>query len=152
MICNACGIEAPTRRVTFYHNIGAIVVRFSKVINGNLCKRCIHRYFWECTTITLFLGWWGVISLIFTPVFILNNVGRYLFCLGMEPPQKGAQPPELTEQAVERLRPYAEQLIDRLGQKEPLSQVANDIACVADVTSGQVCLYIHALRQAAWNQ
>ena len=35
MICQACGVEAPTKYVEFYQNIGAIFMRFHKSIQGN---------------------------------------------------------------------------------------------------------------------
>jgi hypothetical protein len=90
MYCEACGAEAETRHVTFYQNIGALVIRFSNTVDGHLCKSCIHGYFWSMTTVNLLLGWWGVISFLLNPFFILNNVIRYLGCLGMKPPGKAA--------------------------------------------------------------
>src|SRR5947209_6594826 len=105
MICQACGVEAATRYVAFYQNIGALVVRFSRSIEGNLCKSCIHRYFWTYTGTNLALGWWGMISFIINPFLILNNAGRYLFCLGMPPVAAGARAPELTDEAIDRLQP-----------------------------------------------
>src|SRR5262245_30525013 len=107
MICQACGIEAPTRYVAFYQNIGLLVMRLSKSIEGNLCKSCIHKHFWEFTGTNLILGWWGVISLIVTPFFILNNVGRYVFCLGMHPVPDKARKPTLTDEAIAQLQPLA---------------------------------------------
>jgi hypothetical protein len=145
MICQVCGVEAPTRYVAFYQNIGALVMRFSKSIEGNLCKSCIHKYFWEFTTINFFLGWWGMISIVVTPFFIINNVGRYLFCLGMQPVQEGATAPRLTDDAIGRLKPYTRQIFDRIGEKESLDSVAEDIAALAGVTPGQVHLWIHAV-------
>jgi len=103
MICQACGVEAPTKHVAFYQNIGALIMRFSKHIEGDLCKSCIHKYCWRFTLTNAFLGWWGVISFIVTPFFILNNVGRYVFCLGMRPVPPGATPPELTDEAIGKL-------------------------------------------------
>jgi hypothetical protein len=152
MICQACGVEATTKYVAFYQNIGALIMRFTRSIEGNLCKSCIHKYFWEFTAINLFLGWWGIISFIVTPFFMLNNVGRYLFCLGMPRVQPGASAPQLTDEAIDKLKPYTEQLFNRLGQNEPIDHVAQDIAMLADVTPGQVCLYIHAVAQALQKQ
>ncbi len=83
-ICQSCWTQAPTKYVEFYQNIGVIIMRFHKSIKGNLCKSCINKYFWEFTAINALLGWWGVISFIVTPFFILNNVIRYLGSLGME--------------------------------------------------------------------
>jgi hypothetical protein len=88
MRCEVCGVEAETRHVTFYQNIGALVVRFPSTVEGNLCKSCIHSHFWSMTTVSLLLGWWGVISFLLNPFFILNNLIRYLLCLGMKPPSR----------------------------------------------------------------
>jgi hypothetical protein len=115
MICQACGVEAPTKYVAFHQNIGALFMRFSKSIKGNLCKRCIHKNFWSFTGTNLVLGWWGVISMCVTPFFIINNVARYVCCLGMESVPPGAQTPVLTDQAVESLEIVAAQIAERAG-------------------------------------
>src|SRR6188508_1551016 len=83
MICQDCGVEAATKYVSFHQNIGALVVHFTKSINGKFCKSCINRHFWGMTGKTFLLGWWGVISFIITPFLLLNNIVRYVFCLGM---------------------------------------------------------------------
>lgn len=152
MICQACGVEAPTKYVAFYQNIGLLVIRFSNTIEGNLCKSCIHKYFWQYTLITFFLGWWGIISFIVTIFFLLNNIFRYLFCLGMEPVPFNAASPELDDAAMDRLAPYTERLIDRLNGGEDLQRVMEDIAMQAQVTPGQVAIYVHALIEASKQQ
>jgi hypothetical protein len=81
--CQNCGQRAPTRYVVFYQNIGLLILRLGKVMQGRLCKACIHKTFWEYTLITFFAGWWGLISFFLTPFFLINNVVRYLGCLGM---------------------------------------------------------------------
>jgi hypothetical protein len=97
---------------------------------------------------TLVLGWWGVISFIITPFLILNNLIRYLLCLGMEPVPPGAERPRLTEDAVKRLNPHAQSLFERLNAGEKLPDVAREIAERAIVTPGQVMLYAQAVSQA----
>jgi hypothetical protein len=64
--------------VVFLQNIGALFIRFHKRYEGNLCSPCINKVFCEYTLVTLFFGWWGVISFFVTPYFLLNNVIRYL--------------------------------------------------------------------------
>lgn len=145
MICQSCGIEAPTKYVAFYQNIGALVVRFSKSVEGELCKSCIHRYFWSLTGTTLVAGWWGYISFVVTPFFLLNNIFRYLTCLPMPPVPLGATQPELTEEAIEKLRPYTDELVGRLNEGGKFKEVAEDIAYQAGVTPGQVACYVQAL-------
>jgi hypothetical protein len=145
MICQVCGVEAPTKHVAFYQNIGALVMRFYKSVDGNLCKSCIHRIFWKFTLISLFLGWWGVISFIVTPFFILNNFIRYLLCLGMEPVPFGAQPATLTADAVARLQPLTAELVQQLNRGDPFERVAENVGMKAGVTPAQVALYVRAL-------
>jgi hypothetical protein len=83
-LCEACLRAAPTKQIELYQNIGALVMRFHKTLKGNLCRQCIDKYFWEYTLYTLFLGWWGVISFIVTPIFLVNNVVRYLGSRSLE--------------------------------------------------------------------
>jgi hypothetical protein len=149
MICQVCGVEAPTKRVEFYQNIGALVMRFSRSVKGNLCKSCIHKKFWRMTLIDLTLGWWGVISLICTPIYIVNNVVRYISCIGMPAVPPGAIPPVLDEQAVAAIQPKQDILVSRLNAGEPLEKVASDIAGLTGVTPGQVSLYVRALANAS---
>jgi hypothetical protein len=120
-------------------------------VEGNLCKSCIHQYFWQFTTVSLFLGWWGIISFLATPVFILNNLVRYVLCLGMAPVPPGASRPQLTQELIARLRLHTESLIKRLKHGEELERVAEDVALRAGVTPGQVALYVHALVAASQN-
>jgi hypothetical protein len=78
MLCQSCGLEAPTKSVTLYQNIGMLMLRRSQTIKGNLCKPCIDSYFWRFTLVNATLGWWGLISLIMTPIFIVNNLIQFI--------------------------------------------------------------------------
>jgi hypothetical protein len=98
-VCYACGAAAPTKYVEFYQNIGALVVRHHKAVKGPLCKPCIHRFFWEFTAVTLVLGWWGLISLVVTPIYLLNNVGRYVLCIPLPAPRQSAAAPTVERKA-----------------------------------------------------
>jgi hypothetical protein len=152
MICQACGVEAPTRYVAFYQNIGALVMRFGKSIQGQLCKSCIHKYYWEFTGITLVAGWWGLISFILTPIFLINNAVRYLPCLGMPPVPPDAKPPRLTTDAMERLDSYTQEIFDRLHEGQKMEEFAEDVALRANVTPAQVALYVRYVYDAMRTQ
>jgi hypothetical protein len=141
MICQACGVEAPTKHVAFYQNIGALVVRFDKSIKGEFCKSCIHKYFWQFTLTNLTLGWWGVKSFFFTIFYTANNIIRYIQALSLEPVPVGATIPKLTENAIYKLQPYTGEIGARLAGSEKLDEVAKSIAARAGVTPGQVILY-----------
>src|SRR5689334_16911368 len=90
MNCQLCGADAPTKYVTFMQNIGVIVMRFHSTTRGHLCRRCIDSTFWTKTLITLFAGWWGIISVIFTPIILVTNVVNYLGALSL--PRIATQP------------------------------------------------------------
>jgi hypothetical protein len=148
MICQSCGVEAPTKYVAFYQNIGALVMRFSSTVEGNLCKSCIHKHFWKFTLVNMTLGWWGLHSLIITPFFLLNNLFRYLACLAM-PSAVGARAPQLTAEAVQRIGPFTEEIVARLNRGEQVQSLLADIANRASVTPGQVALFIQHLAAAS---
>ncbi len=78
-LCEACGQNEALAHVVFYENRGAIVMRYHREIRGNFCKSCIDKYFWKYTLTTLCIGWLGVISLFIAPVYIINNVARYVW-------------------------------------------------------------------------
>src|SRR5579872_6270417 len=149
MVCQACGIEAKTKRVEFYQNIGALVIRFNKSIKGNLCKSCIHKYFWRFTLINLTVGWLGVISMVVAPIYVINNLIRYLLCLPLEPVPAMAKRPELTPQAAASIQPHQPAIIQRMNAGESFEKIATDIAFTCGVTPGQVILYIRAVLAAA---
>ncbi len=150
MICQSCGIEAPTRKVAFYQNIGALIMRFSQSVDGLLCKNCIHRNFWKMTLTTLVLGWWGIISLIVTPIFLLNNIFRYLFSLTMPPVPEGAVVPELTDDDRQKISPHVENLFFRLNEETAdFTEVVNEFAIRVGVTPGQLVLAIREIAQSA---
>ncbi len=77
MSCEACGFDAPIKHVKFEQNIGLFYARRSLTLNRNLCRPCIKRYFRSYTLTTLFLGWWGLISFVLTPIILINNIREY---------------------------------------------------------------------------
>src|SRR5262249_37550116 len=82
-------------------------------------------------------GWWGLISLILTPCFILNNTVRYLLCLGMPPVPAYATPraqEELSPEEVHRkIEPFLEEIFERLNQGAYLDDLAEEYAPRAEL-------------------
>lgn len=74
MSCQVCGREVPTAKIHLMQNIGMLVARSSKTLAGDVCRPCGMSAFKSMTLTTLFLGWWGVISLVLTPVFLIANI------------------------------------------------------------------------------
>lgn len=92
MPCQACRRNVPTRYFEFYQGIGMLVVRTTRSVKGNLCRRCAKRYFWKLNSMTLLTGWWGMISFVSNIVYIINNVARYMGALTLPDGGDGAFP------------------------------------------------------------
>jgi hypothetical protein len=80
-LCQACKNMGQTRNVTFRRNVGMLFLRKSYKIEGNLCKPCIHSYFWKFSGLNLLMGPWGTISLVLTPIYLVQNVASYVGAL-----------------------------------------------------------------------
>jgi hypothetical protein len=145
MICQSCGVEAPTRKVFFVQHIGAIVMFFHRRIGGLFCRNCVNKWFTQYFFVTLTLGWWGIISMFATPVVLIIDIVNYFRAWSLAPVPPGATAPVLTDDAIQRINPLAGDLIRRLNANEPLEQVATEIAARARVTPGQVVRYVQAL-------
>ena len=145
MICQSCGVEAPTRKVFFVQHIGAIVMFFHKRIGGLFCRNCVNKYFTQYFFTTLVAGWWGIISVFATPVVLLIDIVNYFRAWTLAPVPAGATAPILTEDAIQRINPLSRDLLRRLNADEKLESVAADIAARARVTPGQVVRYVQAL-------
>lgn len=145
MICQSCGVEAPTRKVFFVQHIGAIVMFFHRRIGGFFCRNCVNKWFSQYFFVTPTLGWWGIISFFATPVVLIIDIVNYFRAWSLAPVPIGATAPMLTDDAIGRINPLAGGLIQRINANEPFEQVAADIAARARVTPGQVALYVQAL-------
>jgi hypothetical protein len=79
--CQVCGSVGRTEHVAFYRNLGMIIMRRTYRIEGDMCRSCIHKKYWEFTGLNLLLGWWGMISLIMTPIYFVQNLVAYVGAL-----------------------------------------------------------------------
>lgn len=138
ILCQSCGLEAPSRHVEFHQNIGVLIMRFHTKFTGELCKRCIHHKFWSMTGITLAVGWLGLISIILAPIFVINNVVRYIGALAMPPVPPGARTPHMDEEIFSRFLHRSEEVFHRIQHGEEPSDVARSIAPQIGITPGQV--------------
>jgi hypothetical protein len=121
VICQACGVEAPTRKVFFVQHIGALVMFFHKRIGGMFCRNCA-----------------GVRS--------KDTVPRLVALPGHGAGTRGCQRAAAdTDEVIQRLNPLAQTLVDRLNKGEKIDRIAPDIGAQALVTPGQVVRYVQAL-------
>lgn len=84
--CEACRRVGPLRHAHFMQNIGVVVLRFPRTIDGNLCKHCIDKYFFRFTGVTMLLGWWGVISFVYSLIAVPSNFVHWTRSFGMRAP------------------------------------------------------------------
>src|SRR5438132_1431493 len=75
--CSRCHSLSATAYVELFHNVGAVVVRHEGSTTGRLCRSCLRRAFVYHTVINLLFGWWGLISVLITPVFLIGNIFAY---------------------------------------------------------------------------
>lgn len=76
-VCECCNQRGPTMKITLNRHVGAVLLMFHRSRSGAFCKPCISKTFWEYTSITALLGWWGMFSCIITPIVLTNNVIGY---------------------------------------------------------------------------
>lgn len=72
--CRFCGYEGATEYVEFRQIVGVFIFYFWKNVKGHLCEACVYEKFRNTTMLTLFFGWWSLISMFITPVFLVNNI------------------------------------------------------------------------------
>jgi hypothetical protein len=77
--------------VTFFQNIGLLVMRLSQTTRGLLCKKCIDETFLRTSLISFFFGWWGVISFFVTLFTLPLNVVTWLRSLSLPAPNAALQ-------------------------------------------------------------
>ncbi len=70
--CELCGRVAPTAYVSLYRNIGLLVARQLCTTKGQMCRSCAREKWLSESLLTLFLGWWGVISFFVNCFCVLN--------------------------------------------------------------------------------
>jgi len=70
--CDLCG-TAPAADISLGSNVGLILVRRTKRITPQLCRRCGISLFRELQSETLVKGWWGIISAFVNVGTVLSN-------------------------------------------------------------------------------
>ena len=80
--CQSCGSTGKTVLAHFRQNVGMLVARQEKHIEGNLCRACTGKYFWQLTLTTAAVGWLGTVSLIVAPIYVIMNIATYVRSLG----------------------------------------------------------------------
>lgn len=140
--CQDCRRRAPVRSVSFHQNIGMLIVRQYKSVQGLLCKDCVNKHFWGMTGTTLVGGWWGVTSFILTPFILVNNIYQYLRTLPMGRATQVGEPPRLTAEISATIAPRYDEIVARLNAGEKVLAVAAAVGAEVGATPGQVVLYL----------
>jgi hypothetical protein len=143
LTCQVCGSDAPTEPVSLNRNIGLLLFRLHESTQGNLCRRCIEEIFQRYTLVNLTLGWWGVVSIFLTPVFLISNWLEYRRGRHLPLIPAGAGRVRLTVEEQERLRSLDTEVRTCFRQGDPPELVAIALSEKAGVTVAQATVYIY---------
>jgi hypothetical protein len=61
---------------------GMVFARREKYTAGLFCESCARHHFLRILVHNLVFGWWGVFSLLLTPIYTLENTVAYLRARG----------------------------------------------------------------------
>ncbi len=148
MSCDNCRDEKPLYSVTFRQNIGLLIIRFPSSVQGRLCSKCVHRYFWKMTLTSMIMGWWGIISFFTNCFFILSNIVEYLtFLTSTAPPPQTAVPVRtkvrtIHPHSLERIETYRDQIYQAIQSGEARSSICERFSDCAIVPPSEIELYI----------
>jgi len=142
--CEFCGAIAPAAHVQFRQNTGMLFMRRVRVWSGRACRPCAAKVFARTTLHNLTLGWWGTISFVITPIFVVSNF--YYWTRTWSLPSLGVA----TRAQLEGHREYA---INLLATKDE-ETVVDVLARETGVERGEIRNYLRALppREAAAQQ
>jgi hypothetical protein len=135
--CDFCGARGPVTQVHYRQNTGMLVMRQSKEWAGNACRECGMSWFWKTMLHNLFLGWWGMISLIVTPIFILMNLGSMVKVLGLPKAQVAARA------QLEEHSDYARNLLATKDRATVIEQLVR----VSGASETEVYAFVEALEK-----
>ncbi|HEX5323651.1 MAG TPA: hypothetical protein VFW40_07690, partial [Capsulimonadaceae bacterium] len=77
--CSKCGsVTAPTAYGEYRRTISLLYVRFGARQSGNYCVPCAAKVWGAYCGVMLICGWWGLIGLVLTPVYICQNTYYFL--------------------------------------------------------------------------
>jgi hypothetical protein len=75
--CQKCGSVRPVYHIKLDSNIGLLVIRFRRSVEGNLCWPCIQDEYRSHSVTNWLLGWWGIISFFATIGYLSANSASY---------------------------------------------------------------------------
>jgi len=136
--CEACGVYGPVQHATYHQNTGMLFMRQHRRAGGAFCRRCHSRVFWRLTLHTAFLGWWGTISFVLTPIFLINNTALFLASQTMP----GSA--QVASDLLEQKRAYALNLL----ATKPLVTVVEVLVKDTGASQEQVLEWVEKLKQA----
>ena len=146
-VCQSCFARAPVQQVLFVQHVGALVMYFHKRIGGKFCRNCVNKYFRQFGLVTLFFGWWGLLSMIATPFVLLIDTFNYFRAWSLPPVPAGTA--SLTPDVIARLEPMAQGMLRHLQEGASLEKVTSEVAGFAKCTEAQVVLYLTVIMEQA---
>jgi hypothetical protein len=103
-----------------------LVMRQARTWEGHFCRTCSKSFFWKASIHTFFLGWWGTISLVLTPIFLIGNIANVVRTLSM--PKAEA----LNRSALAAKREYAVAMLATKSRATVIDVLAKDTGATPD--------------------
>lgn len=136
--CEICSVYGPVMHASYHQNTGMLVMRRHRQAHGSFCRNCHRRLYARLTGHTALLGWWGMISLVLTPLFILNNTGYFLVSQTL---------PEGATVAMDLLEQKRDYALNLLATKD-LVTVVEVLVRDTGATQQQVLDFVEKLKKA----
>jgi hypothetical protein len=133
--CEFCGAQADVLAVTYRQNTGMLVARQSRTWSGQACRGCSSTLFRKTLVHNLIFGWWGMISIVLTPIFILSNLSYWV---------RSRSLPNTAQSASKRLEDQREYAINLLQAKDPAT-VVEVLSKSTGLPTPEVEAYVRAL-------
>lgn len=94
LVCRICG-GGPAVGAGAGAHVGILVVMMLRRVDGPLCRDCGIAAVRRMSAITLWAGWWGLLSFIFGPLILLINLLNWSRFRRLPPPVRapGSPPP-----------------------------------------------------------
>lgn len=86
LACSRCGTTlSPTSPAAFRYNVSLFYVRFGGEQRGAFCRACALKVGLGYSALTATCGWWGIIGLFLTPVYVPMNLYNAVKVLATRP-------------------------------------------------------------------
>jgi len=142
-ICQSCFRLGEVRKPGMSYNIGLIAARLYKKNDGCFCKGCIQKISLKYFVISLFLGWWGVISFFVNITCLLGDFLSFIGSFNMVPIRSESVKKSFDSKVVAQIAPHLNEYLDIIKSGKDVNYATNEIAEKLMVKPGHINMYLN---------